>query len=99
VYKKIWRVLLSFVHKNNEEGQNPEKIFQQKQNAEVLYLAMEKLPEKQKTAYILRHFNGLSYNEISQIINKSKSSVESLIHRAHKRLYHVLYDYYEENLK
>ena len=104
IYKRIKRQSVQedmelFAHRSNEEGQNPEKTLQQKQNAEALNFAINKLPEKQKIAYTLRHFNGLSYKEISEIINKSKSSVESLIHRAHKKLYALLYDYYEENMK
>jgi RNA polymerase sigma factor (sigma-70 family) len=78
---------------------NPETEMQSKENVKELYEAVDKLPEKQKTAYTLRHFNALSYDEIASIMKKSKSSVESLIHRAHKKLYGLLYDFYEENMR
>jgi RNA polymerase sigma factor (sigma-70 family) len=102
-YKRMKRMLpqeednmLGFLQQSES---NPETQMQSKENAKVLYVAVDKLPEKQKTAYTLRHFNDLSYNEISKIMKKSKSSVESLIHRAHKKLYSLLYDYYEENMR
>lgn len=102
-YKRMKRMMpqedediLGFLQQNHS---NPETEMQSKENTEVLYAAVDKLPEKQKTAYTLRHFNALSYEEIASIMKKSKSSVESLIHRAHKKLYSLLYDYYEENMR
>ena len=102
-YKRMKRMMpqqdenmLEFLHHNES---NPETEMQSKENIKELYAAVDQLSEKQKTAYTLRHFNALSYDEISKIMKKSKSSVESLIHRAHKKLYGLLYDYYEENMR
>ena len=48
--------------------------------------AIDKLNEEQKTAYILKNIQGLSYKKIAEIMNKSTSSIESLIFRAKKSL-------------
>ena len=44
------------------------------------------LNKEQKTAYILKNIQGLSYKEISRIMERSTSSIESLIFRAKKNL-------------
>jgi len=54
---------------------------------QILYAAMEKIPPKQKAAFILNHLEGLSYNEIADILSVSHSAVESLIHRAKVNLF------------
>lgn len=48
--------------------------------------AMKKLPERQRTALLLKGVEGLSYAEIGRIMNRSSSSVESLIFRARRTL-------------
>ena len=45
-----------------------------------------KLNKQQKTAYILKNVQGLSYKKIADIMNKSISSIESLIYRAKQNL-------------
>ncbi|GLI35134.1 RNA polymerase sigma factor [Desulforhabdus amnigena] len=53
---------------------------------ECLMAAMGRLPENQRAALLLRVDEGLSYLEISTILNVSVASVESLIFRARRRL-------------
>ena len=47
---------------------------------------MRLLPENQRAALLLRVQQGFSYREISEILNATVSSVESLIYRARERL-------------
>ena len=61
-------------------------ILEKKENSKLLFNAIDKLNEEQKTAYILKNIQGLSYKKISEIMNKSSSSIESLIFRAKKNL-------------
>ena len=56
---------------------------------------IDKLPENQKTAFTLHKYEDLSYKEISDILNTSLSSVESLMHRAKKNLQKKLENYYK----
>ena len=48
--------------------------------------ALQKLPEGQKAALLLRVREGLTYKEISEVLNVSVPSVEALIFRARKYL-------------
>jgi RNA polymerase sigma-70 factor, ECF subfamily len=57
------------------------------------------LPENQRIAFVLNKYEELSYKEISEIMNVSLSSVESLIHRAKMNLQHKLVHYFSEYAK
>lgn len=48
--------------------------------------AMDKLPERQKLAITLRHFEELSNPEIASILETSVEAVESLLSRARRAL-------------
>jgi len=54
--------------------------------------ALQKLPERQRTAMLLKAQQDLSYDRIAQVMNTSVSSVESLIFRGRKRLLEILED-------
>ena len=68
------------------EFEHPGIILEKKENSKLLFNAIDKLNEEQKTAYILKNIQGLSYKKIAEIMNKSTSSIESLIFRAKKSL-------------
>jgi RNA polymerase sigma-70 factor (ECF subfamily) len=65
---------------------HPGVELEQKENSKILFSAINKLNHQQKTAYILKNVQGLSYKKISDIMNKSISSIESLIYRAKQNL-------------
>jgi len=48
--------------------------------------AVASLPPSQRAAIVLRHFQGLSYAEISDVLDVSVSAVESLLFRARSTL-------------
>lgn len=48
--------------------------------------AMEKLPESQRTAVLLRRFDELSYEEIAQVMQTTVPAVKSLLARARQTL-------------
>jgi RNA polymerase sigma-70 factor (ECF subfamily) len=52
----------------------------------ALEQALAKLPENQRTAFVLRKYEELSYTEMSEIMEVSVSAIESLIHRASKNM-------------
>jgi len=54
--------------------------------AKLLHQAIEKLTHNQKTAFTLHKFNNLPYKEIAEVMNLSLTAIESLIHRAKKKL-------------
>lgn len=53
---------------------------------EILEEALNKLPEVQKSAILLRDYEGYSYDEIAEILDLSASQVKVYIFRARKAL-------------
>jgi len=74
--------------------EHPGVIMENKERSKILFSAISKLPESQKTAFTLNKIEGLSYQEISDIMDTSVSSIESLIHRAKENLKKLLRNYY-----
>ncbi len=76
------------------EGQNPEEILISSEHTEFIDKAIEKLSDKQKTAFVLSKYEELSQKEISEIMQISEGAVESLLQRAkanlQKRISHYL---------
>ena len=73
--------------------------FDNKEKAKELFKAIDQLPAKQKIAFTLNRIEGLSYQEISEIMKLTVASVESLLHRARKNLRKNLESYYLQNEK
>jgi RNA polymerase sigma-70 factor (ECF subfamily) len=61
----------------------------------VLFKAIGELPESQRIAFTLNKVEGLSYQEVSDVMKTTVSSVESLMHRAKNNLKKKLEDYYK----
>jgi len=78
---------------------HPGVQLENKERAAILFSAIDKLPENQKTAFILAKLEDLSYSEISEVMKISNSSVESLLFRAKQNLQKLLGAYYQKNEK
>ena len=76
---------------------HPGVKMENKERAAILFSAIARLPENQKTAFTLHKVEDLSYNEIASIMEVTLSSVESLMFRAKQNLKKLLADYYEKN--
>jgi len=74
----------------------PDAALEKKEQNEKVQKAIDSLPKRQKTAFLLHKYEGLSYQEIAEIMQWSLSSVESLIHRAKANLKKKLIHYLEE---
>lgn len=66
------------------------------QRVQALRQALDSLPERQKSAVLLRHFEGLSNPNIAEILGTSVEAVESLIARGIRKLKSKLGDRREE---
>lgn len=75
---------------------HPGVQLEQKENSAILFKAINALPENQKTAFILSKVEGLSYAEISDVMQTSVSSVESLLFRAKQNLQKELSTYFKK---
>jgi RNA polymerase sigma-70 factor (ECF subfamily) len=53
---------------------------------ETLATALAKLPDRQRAALLLVHYEGLSYREAAESIDVSEAAIKSLIHRARAAL-------------
>jgi len=69
-----------------------EGLLEMKQEYFRVQHALQKLPERQRTAMLLKAQQDMSYDQIAQVMNTSVSSVESLIFRGRKRLLEILED-------
>ncbi len=79
------------------EFKHPGILLENKEDAQVLYTAIDRLSEDQRVAFTLHNIEGLSYKEISEIMKKSIPSIESLLFRAKKNLRRILNDFYKNN--
>jgi RNA polymerase sigma factor (sigma-70 family) len=69
---------------------HPGIILENKELSASLFAAIDRLPEKQKTAFVLRQLEDLSYAEIAEVMQTTISSVESLLFRAKQNLQNFL---------
>jgi len=69
---------------------HPGVTLDRKENAALLFKAIDKLPEKQKIAFTLNKLEDLSYVEVSDVMQVSVPAVESLMHRAKQNLRKML---------
>jgi len=66
-----------------------------KEDAAILFEAIRELPQNQRIAFTLHKVEGLSYQEVSEVMKTSISSVESLMHRAKANLRKNLENHYK----
>jgi RNA polymerase sigma-70 factor (ECF subfamily) len=64
----------------------PESQMMTRQIAETVNATLQSLPEELRTAITLRELDGLSYEEISQIMNCPIGTVRSRIFRAREAI-------------
>jgi len=76
---------------------HPGVTLDNKERSAVLFKAISQLPENQKIAFTLHKLEGLSYQEISEVMKTSVSSIESLMHRAKNNLKKWLITNYEND--
>jgi RNA polymerase sigma factor (sigma-70 family) len=69
-----------------------EALLSSKQAYIMLQEALNKLPERQRSALLLKTVENMSYEEIASIMKTSVSSIESLIFRARRRLSEIIGD-------
>ena len=59
---------------------------QQKQETELLYRALQQMPEEKKEVLVLSRFQGLKYEEIAQLLGCEVGTVKTRVHRALQEL-------------
>lgn len=64
------------------DAHTPEQLLASRQIGDTVHLAVESLPEEMRTAILLREVDGLSYEEIADVMNCPIGTVRSRIFRA-----------------
>ena len=74
---------------------DPEAVAERNETKDSVWKALGKLDEKHREVIILRHFQNLSYEEISKLLICNKGTITSRLYYARKRLKELL----EETVK
>ena len=69
-----------------------DELYEEKELKEKLQKSIAKLPDKQRMMIILRDIKGLSYEEISEVLEMKLGTVKSQINRARLKLKEILED-------
>ena len=105
-YKKrpLWESLFRKSDEDEEyileplsEDPSPEKLYESKQLGLALSKSLGKLSFKLRTVIILKEIEGLSYEEIADILEVSTGTVKSRISRAKEELRQRLKKFTEQN--
>lgn len=103
--KKRFGFLQSITGDGGEEKEqipdfnHPGVSLDNKERSAVLFKAIGSLPENQKVAYTLHKLEGLSYRDVSEVLNTTISAVESLMSRANQNLRKQLEEYYNKHYR
>ena len=97
-WKRRWKRRFRWHHKplEREDGSEypelkserytPDQLHDEKQLARAFERALRALPEHARTVYVLRETEGLTYNEISQVLGIKRGTVSSRLFHARERL-------------
>ncbi len=75
----------------------PEQLLLRNERMSLVREAINNLPEKQRSALILREYDQLDYQEIASILGQTVSSVKSLLFRARASVKTQLEPYFGES--
>ena len=107
--KRRWRRRFKWRHQTIENSEiddqlelgtddyYPEALYQRKELEGILWKTLSKLPEQSRAAFVLKELEGLSYDEIADILKIKKGTVSSRLFYARKRLRELLEPYLTEN--
>lgn len=80
-------------------GLNPDRVYARKELREKMLEALETLGEKHRTILILREVEGLSYEEIAEVLQISKGTVMSRLYHARRYFQDAVKEYVGEDLQ
>ena len=101
--KKRFAFITSLFGPNDElvhepvDFQHPGVALDRKEQAALLFQMINQLPDNQKVAFTLHKTEGLSYQEIADVMQLSVSAVESLLFRARQNLRKLLEKHYQQD--
>jgi len=69
-----------------EDSERPDVILEQTEQKQLIEYAIQKLPEKQKSVFILRYYEELPYEDISKILQTSVGGLKANYFHAVKKI-------------
>jgi RNA polymerase sigma-70 factor (ECF subfamily) len=75
-----------------QSAEGPAEAVLRSERSEALHRAVDQLPPRQRMALVLKHFEGLSYEDIAEVMDCSPSAVDALLSRARNALREALQD-------
>jgi RNA polymerase sigma-70 factor (ECF subfamily) len=70
------------LHDRAASGPAPDRALEREEVRSAVQEALDRLPDRQREAVILRRYQGLSYREIASALGTTEAAVESLLQRA-----------------
>lgn len=89
-FRKRKRLVNQDLDENIEGGDEPDAHLLEERDADMIREAMMKLPERQRSAIIMCHYQGLSNKQTAEILAVSIDALESLLARGRKSLRGIL---------
>ena len=77
-----WMKSLTTLEIEKPGGEEPDRLLEKKELRDIIKAAVDSLPEKQRTVFILNKYENLSSRVIAEILGISLNTVEVRIHRA-----------------
>jgi RNA polymerase sigma-70 factor (ECF subfamily) len=78
---------------------NPGKTVLRRELSEVIQQALDELPEYHRAVILLREVEGLSYEEMSEVLKVPKGTIMSRLFHARRKMQSTLADYLHGDLK
>ena len=100
--KKRWGMFYSLFNEDlsprfeSSDHHHPGVALEDRERSELLFKAVDKLPELQRAAFMLQKIEGMSYEETAKVLNTSIAAIESLLQRANMNLRKYLTAYYKQ---
>jgi RNA polymerase sigma factor (sigma-70 family) len=90
-FRRRLRQFLDTLHRSQEEAivppsPTPLEVLEQRQRCARLYAALDRLPDKYRTAIILCDIEGSSAEEVGQLLGLTANAVWVRVHRARAKL-------------
>jgi len=91
-YRRRSPVALDALAPLQDAAEGPDELVLRRERAERVRQGVDELPPRQRMALVLKHFEGMSYQDIAEVMDCSPSAVDALLSRARAALRKALQD-------
>lgn len=81
---------MKIVHSNFQNSENLERKVEVDEGVELVFKAMENLPEQQKLVIQLRDVEGMEFSEMAEILGSNETAIRVALSRARKTIREAL---------